>query len=213
MRNSNFLISGNNLDYVWKRGLNLILKYGIDIIDERNTKTKEVLNLVSVINNPINTYFSGIRPHITNEYKDALLNPINNGFCYTYGERLLNWNYTSDNTGVNQIDVIINRLKNNKNTRRADAITWIPNIDMDSNEVPCLMLIDFKLREDKLNLTAVFRSHDYYGAFPYNFLALSSLLFYISNNINSDIGNITIHSISAHIYETDLENVINIINK
>lgn len=180
---------------VWRRGLSLILERGTIVKDERGSKTKEILNLMSRVENPFGEY-PKMRERMLEAYADTLLTIENKGFTYTYGERL-----------GDQIKLIIERLKSNKNTRRATATTWIPSIDLNSEEVPCMILIDFKLRE-QLELTAVFRSHDFYGAYPYNLYALSKLLKYVANAIDVETGSITILSISAHIYMTDYESVM-----
>jgi len=201
MRSNNYFIYGIEPKNVWKRGLNLIIKKGSVVDDERGSRTKEILNLMTRIENPFSGYPEEIRERMLKEYGDTLLTAENKGFSYTYGERLRNWNGILD-----QVDAIIKRINNNRNTRRAIATTWIPSIDFNTEEVPCMMLVDFKLRE-KMELTAVFRSHDFYGAYPYNLYALSKLLEYVAEKTDAKGGGITIHSISAHIYLNDLKNV------
>lgn len=201
MRSNNYFIYGIEPKNVWKRGLHLILKKGSVVDDERGTKTKEIIDLMTRIENPFGEYPKEIRDKMLEEYGNTLLTSENKGFSYTYGERLRNWNGL-----VDQVDAIIKRINNNRNTRRAIATTWIPTIDFNTEEVPCMMLVDFKLR-DRLELTAVFRSHDFYGAYPYNLYALSKLLEYVSDKTNAEKGGITMLSISAHIYLNDLKNV------
>jgi thymidylate synthase len=201
MRSNNYFIYGVEPKNVWKRGLNLIIEKGLLVDDERGSRTREILNLITRIENPFGEYPKEIRERLLKEYGNTLLTPENKGFSYTYGERLRNWNGL-----VDQIDMIIKRINNNRNTRRAIATTWIPTIDFNTEEVPCMMLVDFKLR-DRLELTAIFRSHDFYGAYPYNLYALSKLLEYVAKETDAKKGGITIQSISAHIYLNDLKNV------
>ena len=54
------------------------------------------------------------------------------GFIYTYSERLQNYN------DINQLDVIINRLNKNINSNRAIAVTYNPMVDMNRQDIPCL---------------------------------------------------------------------------
>lgn len=191
------MIRGIEPKNVWERGLRLIMDKGVI-----TNNVKEVINLVTRIENPFGEY-PKMRERLLSEYKNVLLEPKNKGFSYTYGERLRGGE-------IDQISAIIERIKKNNHTRRATATTWIPKIDLVNEEVPCMVLIDFKLR-DKLELTAVFRSHDFYGAYPYNLYALSKLLEYVSNEIQVESGGITIHSISAHIYLTDINNIKSIL--
>lgn len=84
------------------------------------------------------------------EYAMQLLSPENPGFEYTYGERLRSWNGEID-----QISEIIRRLKHNPATRRATAVTWIPPVDHRREEVPCMIVDDFKIRNGVLHLSDV----------------------------------------------------------
>ena len=199
MRTNNYFISGKTPRDIWKRALKLVMDKGCDVIDEQGNNVREVLNLMTRINDPYMAYPKEIRERMLESYGDTLLKKGNEGFIYTYGERLRNWQDTTD-----QINLIVKRIRKNGNTRRATATTWIPSTDLRIEEVPCMILIDFKSRE-KLELTAVFRSQDIYGAYPYNLYALSRLLAYVSEETNNMKGGITILSISAHIYRTDME--------
>jgi thymidylate synthase len=98
---------------------------------------------------------------------------------------------------------VIKKLKDNSATRRATAVTWIPTVDTYVDEVPCMIIDDFKIRDGKVNLTTLFRSHDFAGAYPANLYGLSGLLKYVANEIGVKAGTITTVSISAHIYEHD----------
>ncbi|VUT25545.1 MAG: Putative thymidylate synthase [Candidatus Methanolliviera sp. GoM_oil] len=207
MRRSNFFIQGRTTKDVWYRGLKLIMSQGAHVLDERGSDTKEILNLMTRIEEPRGDFPKEIlkRERMLLEYGAQFLSPENKGFSYTYGERLRNWHFSKKtDEGIDQIQVIIERIRNNKNTRRATATTWIPTIDTEREEVPCMILVDFKLRE-KLELTAVFRSHDFYGAYPYNIYALSKLQEYVAEEIPAVSGGITVLSISAHIYMGDFQ--------
>jgi thymidylate synthase len=202
MRRSNFFIQGRTPKDVWYRGLKLIMSRGVHVLDERGSDTKEILNLMTRIEEPRGDLPEEIlkRERMLSEYGKQFLSPENKGFSYTYGERLRNY----QGQGIDQINAIIERIRNNKNTRRATATTWIPTIDTKEEEIPCMILVDFKLRK-KLELTALFRSHDFYGAYPYNIYALSKLQEYVAKKIPAVSGGITVLSISAHIYAGDFQ--------
>jgi len=188
----------------WYRGLDLIWNHGDVLKDERGSKTKELLNLTIVIENPYRDMIPKDSPwneERLDEYAKQFVTGKNvQDFEYTYGQRLRDWN------GIDQIEYAVRKLKKVPNSRRAISITWMPPKDTRSNEVPCMMLIDFKLR-DSLNLTTVFRSHDFYGAAPNNWYALARLLEYVAKRIGAKPGIITSVSISAHIYEHDWDDV------
>lgn len=58
---------------------------------------------------------------------------------------------------------------------------------------------------DKLHLTVVLRSHDCYGAYPLNLAAVCRWLCEEAEVLNMEVGTLTCVSMSAHIYERDLE--------
>jgi len=66
-----------------------------------------------------------------------------------------------------------------------------------------MVVCDFKIRSNRLNLTVMFRSHDFAGAYPANVYALTRLLHHVSGESGSIPGSITTLSASAHIYEHD----------
>lgn len=188
-----------------------VLINGDIINDERGSTTIECTNLQMHIKNPnggilYNPLAKENIPKgcVWNEerirkYSEQLMNPKNKGFIYTYGERLRN------NQGIDQITKLISRLNNCKNTRRATAVTWKPEIDFEEEDVPCLILLDFKIRGGKLHVTGVWRSHDIFGAYFANVHGIWNLMRYVAMETQTKVGSLTTHSISAHIYEHDLE--------
>ena len=204
------VIRANSINDAWYRGLNLIWNHGHEVTDERGSRIREYLNLMIVIQDP---YIDRIPKDISwneerlEEYAKQLISGENvQDFEYTYGQRLRNWNEEID-----QIAYVIDKLKQNPTTRRATAVTWIPTIDTVVDEVPCMIIDDFKIRGGKVNLTTLFRSHDFAGAYPANLYGLSRLLEYVAGEVGVSPGMITTISASAHIYEHDWDMVEDIL--
>lgn len=215
-------IRAETIPEAWRRGLNLIWRQGEEITDERGTRTREILALEVVVEDPrrdmIPEEYSWNRPRLE-KYAQQLISGENPGFEYTYGERLRSWalpSFGKENEGdegggdegnakepVDQIDYVVRRLRANPNSRRASAVTWIPPVDTKKEEVPCMMVDDFKIREGKLHLAALFRSHDFAGAYPANLYGLTRLLEYVAERVGAEPGSITTISCSAHIYDHD----------
>lgn len=196
------IIRANNISDAWYRGINLIWNQGNEVMDERGSKIKEYLNLMIVVKDP---YTDRIPADISwneerlEEYAKQLITGENvQDFEYTYGQRLRNWNEQID-----QIAYVIDKLKHNPATRRATAVTWVPTVDTVVDEVPCMIIDDFKIRGEMINLTTVFRSHDFAGAYPANLYGLSRLMEYVAAEVGVKPGMITTLSASAHIYEHD----------
>ena len=187
--------------WAWAKGI--IAAYGSNVIDEDGKNTREVQNLQVTVLHPsegwpipqIGWDIPGLE-----KYAEQLLSDENNGFDYTYGERLRLYPDTGGIYKMDQIDFLVGRLKDNPTTRRAIAITWVPEWDAIGHHVPCLQLIDFLFRADKLHLTAFFRSHDILRAYPPNLYGLNKLLEHVAREAGMESGSITTISASAHIY-------------
>jgi len=175
------------------------------IEDERGTRIKEILSLQVVVEDPyqemIPEEYSWNEERLE-EYAHQLLCGENPGFEYTYGQRLRAWRL-ADVPPLDQIDAAIRRLKESPPTRRATAVTWIPPLDSSRDEVPCMIVDDFKLRNGRLHLSIFFRSHDFAGAYPANIYGLARLLQYVAREVGAKPGSISTTSASAHIYEHD----------
>jgi len=98
---------------------------------------------------------------------------------YTYHGRIKNYgvwkelqNGTSVEAGpfkVDQITSVINKLSEQPFTRQAQMITWMPNLDCDCYDPPCLQSLWYRILEDEegiywLNCNIRFRSNDAWGA-------------------------------------------------
>ena len=198
-------IRARTITDAWHRGLNLIWRQGREMNDERGTRIRELLSLQVVVEDPyqemIPAEYSWNEERLE-EYAQQLLSGKNPGFEYTYGERLRAWSLPGM-PALDQIEQVILRLKASANTRRATAVTWIAPVDAAKDEVPCMIVDDFKLRDGRLHLSIFFRSHDFAGAYPANLYGLARLLQYVSSQVGAEPGSISTTSASAHIYEHD----------
>jgi len=202
-------IRAKTISEAWERGLGYIWRQGEQITDERGTRIKELLALQVVVEEPyrqmIPAGYSWNEERLE-EYAGQLLSGSNPGFEYTYGERLFAWSLP-DSPPLDQIDLAVNRLKASGSTRRATAVTWIAPVDSAKEEVPCMIVDDFKLRDGRIHLAAFFRSHDFCGAYPANLYGLARLLQYVAERVGAEPGSISTTSASAHIYEHDWDYV------
>lgn len=191
------------------KNLQAILREGQIIHDERGEETLEIQNLHTTIefNNhwsipPRKDYLTGSiwNNEKLKDYCHQILDGEDKGFIYDYGNRLRGHD-------IDQIQNIISQLNKCRETRRAVAVTYRPTIDHDREEIPCMMMIDIKIRGAYMTLTAVFRSNDMYGASYSNLNGLYAIAEHINKNLNNPvkIKSIECHHISAHIYRNDWE--------
>ena len=64
---------------------------------------------------------------------------------------------------------------------------------------PCLSHLSFKLFQDAVHLTALYRSHDYRHKVPGNLLGLARLQCCVAHEVGRSIGSLTVHSSYAYL--------------
>jgi thymidylate synthase len=202
-------MTSENRSQAWMQAVKYIWNEG-EIVYDKDERLREVQNLVLQIQNPIeeSKEIEELIPRkFIQEVKDLTFEKKPDGkLGYSYGERMYNFG------GINQIQWAIDRLNRNPASKSVTIGILMPERDTKAEHVPCMNLIDFKKRNSELNLTVVFRSHDYGKKALPNLIALAQLLEQVCGATNSEVGRLVCHSISAHIYESDFETVRRLIN-
>jgi len=118
---------------------------------------------------------------------------------------------------VDQIQSVIDKLSAQPFTRQAQMITWMPNIDNDCYDPPCLQSLWYRILEDEegiywLNCNIRFRSNDAWGA---NFMNMFGFIQFNKEVIAAGVaektgkvvklGRLNWHADSFHIYGKDLQ--------
>ena len=147
------------------------------------------------------------------QHNQIYLEEYEDSFVYTYPERIYNI-YEVDKfgevRGINQFDVICNRLRNNSGSNRAVATLYIAGLDENETHIPCLQWIQCTIRNDELILHVLFRSNDLWSAFPSNMMFLMYLGLKFEEELRKDypllkFKGISYTSTSLHIYQGDYE--------
>jgi len=116
-------------------------------------------------------------------YKDHWVKNMNDPddtrWEYTYHGRLKKYGIWMEKNGngstengpfkIDQIESVIRKLSAQPFTRQAQMITWMPNLDTDCYDPPCLQSLWYRMPEDEddvywLNCNIRFRSNDAWGA-------------------------------------------------
>lgn len=114
-----------------------------------------------------------------------------------------NWPYTYHDRMKDQIDFIIDTLKNNPLSTRAVIDIRDKNIDMKIDDPACLQHIQFFIRDDKLDMHVLFRSNDALKATFMNAFALIELQKKIADELGLEVGKYVHTANSFHCYDKD----------
>ncbi|MFW6457291.1 MAG: thymidylate synthase [Planctomycetota bacterium] len=159
------------------------------------------------------------RQEVVEGIHDHWINPEEGKWTYTYHERLFGYSPVDDLQQrdseppfdpVNQIDYIVDKLAETPYSRRAQAITWMPQADPTTYDPPCLQRVWARLLtgEDgfQLNFNAHWRSRDLLMAWFMNVFALTDLQSILAQRLAERLGE-NVHcgryvdvSDSLHIY-------------
>jgi len=131
------------------------------------------------------------RQEVVNGIHDHWIDPAAGKWTYTYHERL--FSYSSSIQKVDQIQYIIDCLSQAGYSRRAQAITWMPTADPETEHPPCLQRIWCRLVANDagqlfLNMNTHWRSRDLYKAWFMNVYAITDLQRLIAERISQKIG-------------------------
>jgi thymidylate synthase len=120
------------------------------------------------------------------------------------------WN---DFNGINQIEQIINSLKNNPTDRRMICTAWKPDVLDQQALPPCHMMWGVNVIGDKLCLDWVQRSCDFPLGIPVNIGSYGLLLHLLAQLTGYKEGILTGHFMNCHIYENQIEGITEQMNR
>ncbi len=196
-------VSGENLPEAWEKAVLAVWDHGVEVRTEYDKAgdppSLDATVMVEVrrpLGEPrIHKNFPGgptdlevYRQEVVNGIHDHWINPREGKWTYTYHERLFAYRPAEDlmdrEAGpqfapVDQVAHMIEKLAAVPHSRRAQAITWIPQCDPATDDPPCLQRVWARLLPAgdgfALNLNTHWRSRDLYKAWFMNVFALTDL--------------------------------------
>ncbi len=114
---------------------------------------------------------------------------------------------------INQIEYIINKLKESPYSRRAQAITWRPLVDPYHDDPPCLQRIFMRIKDEKLIMQTTWRSRDLFRAWEANVNGMIRIQKYVADQLGIEMGHYIDFSNSLHIYGSNFPEVEDILNR
>lgn len=208
-----FLVRAKNVSAGWLKLLDLVMKFGEEKQSEYPARQKELLSVLSVIDEEDKTLpsFLGFTDEELKKYIPSIMSAEKPAsVSYTYGSRIFR---KEDAFNENQVESAISHLRKSPHTRRAIAFTWRHDEDMKSENPPCLTQISWNVRKGKLFQACVFRSHDIFSAWPMNLFALRELQKKVASELSLPPGSLSCLSVSAHIYENKWQEAKKIIEE
>ncbi len=204
-------VQASNLSDAVEKIASFVFEHGSASVDMRNLKMKECRSISVTIMDPLETIPESFSEEYIKQYVAEFMDGVNKDseFAYTYHERIFKrWG--------NQVEKVIDILKQNPNTRRACISLWDPFLDLGSPTPPCLDFIWLCVRDRKLELHALYRSHHLAtvtsegklmlgeGAFVPNMYALGTLQKFIADRLDRDRGPLILTDFSGHIHIADI---------
>jgi thymidylate synthase len=201
-------IQAKNLDDGIEQVASFVFSNGSALVDERGIITMESRSFTVTVLDPLEKIPDGFSPEYIKKYVKEFMEGVGerlDEFAYTYHERIFKkWG--------NQVEKVINVLKNHPNTRRALISLWDPTTDLGNDSPPCLDFIWVVVRNNKLEFHVVYRSHHLAtvteegklmkgeGAFVPNLFALGTLQSYIAEKLKISRGPLVLTDFSGHLY-------------
>ncbi|MCL4379420.1 thymidylate synthase [Candidatus Marsarchaeota archaeon] len=188
---------------LWKQAAKKVYSEGSEIMDGQE-RLKELTSVTLIISNPTG------EDQIMQKFADRKMVDFMLGnflkqdsvldWGYSYGKRLFNYN------GINQMDRVIKKLNGNKESKSA-TIDLINPLE-DVKHVPCICTLDFKIRDNKIQCSAFFRSQDAGKKIYADIISIGKLMKIIAKETKYDVGVLHIFIASLHIYEKDVNDKI-----
>lgn len=136
-----------------------------------------------------------------------------------YGKQWTSWP-TKDGDNINQIDYVVDCLKNKPDSRRILFHGWnveyLPDESISPQDnvkqgrmalPPCHLLYQFYVANNRLSAQLYIRSSDSFLGLPYNTASLALLVHMLAQQCDLDVGEVIVTTGDSHIYSNHLEQV------
>ena len=179
-------------------------------VELRSGPRLELLNVKVVLTEPAEESEAslaryGFRLDRFRSYQESILRPeLPEGIAYTYGNRLRG-HFPQATTPADTLRSVIDALRANPESRRGFVALWDTALDLPAGEdgddtaAPCLTTLFFRRDDDRLALTATYRSHNLLTAWLQNVYGLLAIQRHVAAAVDLPPGPITVISHSLGI--------------
>ncbi|MBD1564301.1 thymidylate synthase [Vibrio sp. S12_S33] len=205
--------TGTGTRSVFGRMYRVDLSEGFPLLTTKKVFFKGVVNeLLWFISGSTN--INDLNARIWDEWalEDGSLGPV-------YGKQWTAWE-CKDGSTINQIDYVVDLLKNNPTSRRILFHGWnveyLPSEKLSPHEnvrqgkmalPPCHLLYQFQVIDNKLNLMLTIRSNDLFLGHPFNVAQAALWVHMLAQQCDLQVGDLIISIGDAHIYNNHIEQV------
>lgn len=194
-------ISGETILDVWKESIIQLLEQENIVPTDRNLDTYEVPNTVLSVSDPLKDIVK-LLAFEKKRNKDYNAPAIRN-YWKTVEARLKKFPKTS----INQLEEVYNKLNLNPYSRHCYISNWVPSVDIQNTYPMCLVGIQFFVRNDRLNMTAILRSNDSWGQALNDMYEMVMIQEKMAKKLQLEIGTYTHIALSYHLYTKDVLDV------
>ena len=106
-------------------------------------------------------------------------------------------------TGVDQVQWVIDRLRDDPSSRSATITTFEPTLD--TTYIPCVSMLDFWIPERAVDLVVYAHSIDFGSKGYGNLVQLADLQRRVAASLDRPVGSLTFIVKSAHVYATEFD--------
>lgn len=220
------MIEGRTFAEVYKKVIQKTINEGIEV-KPRNQLTKELVQETIKIEMPAHNmaYIKDRKWNLLHAIVESLyiFSPVNDARVTSiFNKNMKNF---SDN-GITlygdygsriatKIPLLINKLKDDNDTRQAVLTIYnSDDIDTASKDIPCTVMLQFTIRNSKLNMHVYMRSNDLIWGMPYDVFMFTNMQMVIANEIGITCGSYYHTATSMHIYyDRDKELVENMLKQ
>lgn len=144
--------------------------------------------------------FSFTLDELLHYQKDMLAAELPEDQPYTYGNRIRRY------YGFDALEKFAARLRENPQDRDCYLALWDSRHDIDAEDGPCLVSMFFRVFDEKLTLTATYRTHNALDAWLKNVYGLMNAQEIVAEKAGIEVGSLTVisHSISVDPSKYDL---------
>jgi thymidylate synthase len=197
----------------WKEVLYLLTRFGQRVALSKGERL-ELQHLKVVVENPVLEPEEQLEEVNLNSSKildyqqDIISGNIRPDETYNYGHRLRTY------FGQDNLAACAARLKRDPEDRKSYITLWDNSRDLGQGEGrPCLVSLYFRKFEDKLTLSATFRTHNAMDAYPMNLYGLQAIQSWVAKEAGLVPGALVVISHSLGLDPKELDRALLIIGK